>query len=217
MTQRVSTLELPGGARLPLHVHLQPDSVTEPDLSDDAAAREAFAAGRWRYVTVSVVVEIDGTTIDLDARRRRVPFGDLPSGSIDIEHLLHADPVPSLIAAYQEGLARLAVRLAGLGLATADAVPIALRTDDLTFLLNCLAITARRWQDVIDETEAGARRPQRSRPAEPGHVNVEPTRSGYRTAAEIFRVELRRVQQLTDRLTRLADLADGNIEDEDEP
>jgi hypothetical protein len=85
-----------------------------------------------------------------------------------------------------------------------DAVPLPLTVADVEFLRHCLDNAARRWREAITDADAGADRPQKSRPAEPGHLNVEPTPAGYRAARRLFADEL-------DHVERLARLIDGHL------
>jgi hypothetical protein len=78
-----------------------------------------------------------------------------------------------------------------------------LSADETAFLRHCLGLVEQRWHEAIAEADAGAERPATEKPAEPGHVNVEPTPTGYRAIAGRFRDELDRVQQLRSRLDQL--------------
>ncbi len=203
MNEHIAVLELPGGGGIPLHIALTDD----PPAAPDDPAGPATRAG-YHYVTVTVVGEVDGIALDLGVRRSGVAFGDTPTGLVDHTNLIHTVAVRELIADYRERLAGLAVRLAGLGLATADAMPVAVSVDDLETLHHCLAVMARRWHEAADDAEAAARVPQGFPAPSPSHLNIEPTPGGYRAAAGMFRAELTRAEQLGQRVARLLDLAD---------
>lgn len=81
-------------------------------------------------------------------------------------------------------------------IAPADAVPVSLTVADVEFLRHCLHNTADRWRGAITEADAAATRSQQPAPAEPGHLNVEPTPAGYRNAGRLFAAELNRVEHL---------------------
>jgi hypothetical protein len=81
-----------------------------------------------------------------------------------------------------------------------DHAPLWMSTDETAFLRHCLGLVEHRWHEAITQADAGAQRAPTDQPAEPGHLNVEPTPTGYRAIADRFRDELGRVQQLRSRL-----------------
>ncbi len=202
MIEQTATLELPNGRGIPLYVCLADD----PPAPDDTAGT-ATTAQQYRYGTVTVVGEVDGIALDLGVRRSGVAFGDTPHGRVDHSNLIHTVAVRELIADYRTRLAGLAVRLAGLDLATVDAIPVAVSVNDLETLHHCLAVMARRWDEAADDAEAAAQVPRGLRAPSPGHINIEPTPGGYRAAARLFRGERTRAEQLGRRISRLLDLA----------
>ncbi len=64
------------------------------------------------------------------------------------------------------------------------------------FLRHCLHSAANRWRAAIAQAEAGIDRPPQTRPAEPNHLDVEPTPAGYRRAQRLVADELDRVERL---------------------
>jgi hypothetical protein len=98
-----------------------------------------------------------------------------------------------------------------------DAVPLPLTVEDAEFLRHCLDNAAHRWREAIIEADAEATQPHRSRPAEPGRINVEPTPAGNRAAARLFADELDRVQRLAGLLDRHLDRARAANPGEDQP
>jgi len=84
--------------------------------------------------------------------------------------------------------------------------------DEWAFLRHCLRNVEQRWREAIAEADAGAEAPQLDRPAQPDHLNVEPTQAGYRAVAGRFRDELDRVQQLNQRLDQQIHPADAHPE-----
>ncbi len=84
--------------------------------------------------------------------------------------------------------------------------------DEWAFLRHCLRNVEQRWREAIAEADAGAERPQPDRPAQPDHLNVEPTQAGYRAVAGRFRDELDRVRQLNQRLDQQIHPADAHPE-----
>lgn len=209
MIEQTTTLQLPGGGGIRLRVYLDDDPPTAPGETGAATSR------RHRYVTISIVGEVDGVALDLGVRRSGIACGDTPTGLVDHTNLIHTGAVRELIATYRTRLAGLAVRLASLGLATADAIPLAVSVGDLETLHHCLTIVQRRWREAADDTDAAARRPGGIRVPSPGHLNVEPTPGGYRAAADMFRAERTRAEQLGQRVARLLDLADRAAARED--
>jgi hypothetical protein len=203
MIEQIATLELPDGGGIPMHIYLSDDPRTAPQDT----AGTAVTARRWCTDTVSVVCELDGIALDLGVHREGVAVGDTPTGRVDHTHLIRTVAVRELIADYRTRLAELAVRLAGLGLATADAVPIAVSVDDLDTLHHCLTVVARRWREAADDADAAGRHPRPERAPSPGHINIEPTPGGYRLAARLFRAEPTRAEQLGHRVRRLLDRA----------
>ncbi len=89
---------------------------------------------------------------------------------------------------------------------------VSLSGDEWAFLRHCLHNVEQRWRDAIAEADAGAERPQPDRPAQPDHLNVEPTQAGYRAVAGRFRDELDRVRRLTQRLDQQIHAADAHPE-----
>ena len=79
-------------------------------------------------------------------------------------------------------------------------VLLRLSADEAAFLRHCLGLVEQRWHEAITEADAGAQRPETEHPAEPDHINVEPTPTGYRAIAGRVRDELSRVQHLRSRL-----------------
>jgi hypothetical protein len=82
-------------------------------------------------------------------------------------------------------------------------MPLYLPIDDTEFLRRCLLGVEDRWREAIAQADAGAARPEADRPAEPGHLNVEPYPSGYRAIGSAFREELGRVTRLRERVDQL--------------
>jgi hypothetical protein len=82
-------------------------------------------------------------------------------------------------------------------------VPLYLPVDEAEFLRRCLLVVEDRWREAIAEADAGAARPPADRPAEPGHVNVEPYPAGYRAIGSAFREELGHVMRLRERVDQL--------------
>ena len=201
MIEQTATLELPDGRGMPLYVCLADD----PPAAPEDTAGTATTARQYR--TVTVVGEVDGIALDLGVRRSGVAFGDTPHGRVDHSNLIHTVAVRELIADYRTRLAGLAVRLAGLDLATVEAIPVAVSVNDLETLHHCLAVMARRWDEAADDAEAAAQVPRGLRAPAPGHINIEPTPGGYRVAARLVRGERTRAEQLGRRISRLFDLA----------
>jgi hypothetical protein len=104
-----------------------------------------------------------------------------------------------------------------LTLAATGELLLTLTGEQWAFLRHCLDITEQRWRDAIAEADAGATRPE-SPPALPdaGHLNAEPTPTGYRGIAERFRDELSRVTELSQRIGQLL-LDTGHGDDDGEP
>jgi hypothetical protein len=96
-----------------------------------------------------------------------------------------------------------------------DHAPLWLSADGAAFLRHCLALVEQRWHEAIEQANAGAQRTPDDQPAEPGHLNVEPTPTGYRAIADRFRDELSRVQQLRSRLDQL--LLTGQADQDGDP
>ncbi len=86
--------------------------------------------------------------------------------------------------------------------------------DEWAFLRQCLRNVEQRWRDAVAEADAGAgaERPQPDRPAQPDHLNVEPTQAGYRAVAGRFRDELDRVRLLNQRLEQQIHPAEAHSE-----
>lgn len=84
-----------------------------------------------------------------------------------------------------------------------DEVPLWLPADEAEFLRHCLDLVERRWSEAIAEADAGAARPAADHPAEPGHINIEPTPDGYHTIAGRFADERERVVRLRNRVDHL--------------
>jgi hypothetical protein len=82
-------------------------------------------------------------------------------------------------------------------------VPLHLGADEAQFLRNCLLGVEDRWRDAMMQADAGATWPKTERPPEPGHLNIEPSPSGYRMIGNAFREELTRVQRLRERVDQL--------------
>jgi hypothetical protein len=82
-------------------------------------------------------------------------------------------------------------------------VPLYLPAADAEFLRHCLSLVEGRWHEAIAEADAGAAQPEADRPAEPGHIDVEPYPSGYRMIGDAFREELGRVTRLRERVDQL--------------
>jgi hypothetical protein len=204
-TTPLGTIQLPtatGG--IPLDINLETGRATDPTPTAVTSVAAATAAGQPSHVAITVVGEVDNHAIDLGVRREDITVKDLPT---EIDLLVRTEPVAQLITEYQQRLADLTIQLAGLGLAAPDRVPVVFSVDDLEYLRQCLGILERRWREAIDDADTAARQPQRNLPASPGHINVQPTRAGYRTAARLFDAELERVQEFGQRLNGLLDLA----------
>ena len=102
-------------------------------------------------------------------------------------------------------------------LAPAESLPLPLALTDVDFLRHCLHNAASRWRDAIAEADAGSARTQQPSATEPGHLNVEPTRAGYRHARRWFAEELDRVERLGRLLGQYLDFARSTSGDGDQP
>lgn len=98
-----------------------------------------------------------------------------------------------------------------------DVVPLPVTVADAEFVRHCLDNAAHRWREAITEANAGATRPPEARPAEPGHINVEPTPAGYAAARRLFTEELDHVERLVRLLDQHLDTARAATADGGQP
>ncbi len=209
-TTPLATLRLPTpNGTIPLTIN----RITGPDPATTGVA-SATALDRPETATITVVGEVGDYALDLGVRAERIAVAALPH---PIESPADDDLIAELVIEYRDRLANLTMDLADLGLVTGEGVALALDIDDLAFLVHCLTLVQRRWQEAIDDAEAAAHQPRRSDPPRPGCMDIEPTPTGYRAAAGIFATELARIEQITQRLAQLLDYARVAADEDGEP
>jgi hypothetical protein len=184
-----------------------------PGASTATVRSAAAASGLPIYRAVTLVGEVAGQTLDLHVRAENVDIAALPTS---IQEAAATQPIAGLITEYRHRLADLAVHLGRLGLATGDGVAVTLTAADLSTLRHLLDTAAGGWRDAAAGADAAAERPPR-REAAPGHMNVEPTPGGYRSAATAFRSELARLEPFAERLGTWLKLARQASDETEEP
>ncbi|MEV4199376.1 hypothetical protein [Micromonospora globbae] len=195
-------------------VDIDPDPDASPNEFDcyDRADINAFRAGRWRYVTVTVTVDSAG--VDISDQLGAVEYGTLPHTSIDVDRLVADHPVPDMILTCRHQLADLHNRLGRLPLAEPDTLTLRISTAQARTIHNALQMTERHWAQAAAAAHAAAQTP---RPAaatgtpattEPDTLDVEPTPSGHRGIAHIALGEQATYRKLADWLGALIDAAE---------